>query len=101
MTRSYKYSERDYSFGQTMITLRVTLDMTQVDLAAFLACRVAPCRDGKAGSAIPSRSISSNSLNCASSVPLFMAGVKRKRSTRSGRPRSRKYALTKPGYTPS
>src|SRR5215469_15726007 len=36
MKRSYKYSERDYAFGQTMMSLRTTLDMTQVDLAVFL-----------------------------------------------------------------
>jgi len=36
MKRSLKYGERDYSFGQVMVTLRTAIGMTQVELAEFL-----------------------------------------------------------------
>ena len=36
MKQSLKYGERDYSFGQVMVTLRTAVGMTQVALAKFL-----------------------------------------------------------------
>src|SRR2546430_7592598 len=34
LVKSYSYRERDYAFGQLMLTLRTTLGLTQAGLAA-------------------------------------------------------------------
>ena len=34
--RHHTYDERDYAFGQTIVTMRTAMNLTQVELARFL-----------------------------------------------------------------
>jgi WD40 repeat protein/transcriptional regulator with XRE-family HTH domain len=49
----YSYGERDYTFGQTMATLRTTLGLTQAELAQFLQISRRAVGGWEAGSSYP------------------------------------------------
>jgi len=50
---SFTYGERDYAFGQAMLTRRAAMHLTQVDLARFLAISRGAVLAWEAGSSYP------------------------------------------------
>ncbi len=51
--RTHTYGERDYAFGQAMLTRRAVMHLTQVDLARFLAISRGAVLAWEAGSSYP------------------------------------------------
>ena len=51
--RTHSYSERDYAFGQAMMTLRTAIRLTQVDLARLLGVSRGAVLSWEAGSSYP------------------------------------------------
>jgi hypothetical protein len=56
--KHYPYSERDYTFGQLMLTLRTTIGLTQTGWVSGWAFPGAPWRSGRPASATPKRNAS-------------------------------------------
>ncbi len=53
MKRSTRYGERDYAFGQVMLTLRMSIGLTQVGLADLLGVSRRAVGDWEAGLSYP------------------------------------------------
>ena len=53
MRSSYQYRERDYAFGQEMLTLRTHIGLTQAGLADLLGVSRRAVADWEAGSSYP------------------------------------------------
>src|SRR5439155_24172257 len=53
LVKSYSYRERDYAFGQLMLTLRTTLGLTQAGLAEVLGISRRAVAEWEAGSSYP------------------------------------------------
>src|SRR5947209_19460932 len=51
--KSYSYHERDYAFGQLMLTLRTTIGLTQAGLAELLHVHRRAVAGWEAGSSYP------------------------------------------------
>ncbi len=51
--KQFSYGERDYAFGQAMLTLRTTMGLTQRDLADLLSISRRAVGDWEAGSSYP------------------------------------------------
>src|SRR2546422_3177642 len=53
LVKSYSYSERDYAFGQLMLSLRMRISLTQAGLAALLHVQRRAVAGWEAGSSYP------------------------------------------------
>src|SRR5213076_1105884 len=53
LVKSYSYSERDYAFGQMMLSLRMRISLTQADLAKLLHVQRRAVAGWEAGSSYP------------------------------------------------
>src|SRR5438270_8892453 len=53
LLKSYSYSERDYAFGQLMLSLRMRISLTQAGLAALLHIQRRAVAAWEAGSSYP------------------------------------------------
>src|SRR6266853_1415390 len=53
LVKRYSYSERDYAFGQLMLTLRTTIGLTQAGLAERLGVSRRAVAQWEAGSSYP------------------------------------------------
>src|SRR5256712_4956382 len=53
LVKSYSYNERDYAFGQLMLTLRMRLGLTQASLAELLHVHRRAVAGWEAGSSYP------------------------------------------------
>jgi transcriptional regulator with XRE-family HTH domain len=51
--KRYSYSERDYAFGQLMLTLRTSIGLTQAGLADLLGVSRRAVAEWEAGSSYP------------------------------------------------
>ena len=51
--KRYSYSERDYAFGQAMLTLRTSIGLTQAGLADLLGVSRRAVAEWEAGSSYP------------------------------------------------
>ncbi len=51
--RTHTYRERDYAFGQAIVTLRTAMNLTQVELARFLGVSRGAVLGWEAGGSYP------------------------------------------------
>ena len=56
--KRFSYAERDYAFGQRLLTLRTTIGLTQAGLAQHLASRAKRSEGGRPARVIPKLNIS-------------------------------------------
>ena len=72
--KSYSYKERDYAFGQLMLTLRMRLGLTQADLAEVLHVHRRAVAGWEAGSSYPKAEHLKELITLAVQQQAFAAG---------------------------
>ena len=72
--KRYSYCERDYAFGQLMLTLRTTMGLTQAELAQRLGISRHAVAEWEAGSSYPKTERLKGLIELAVRVSAFAAG---------------------------
>src|SRR5213076_1847893 len=74
LVKSYSYSERDYAFGQMMLSLRMRISLTQADLAKLLHVQRRAVAGWEAGSSYPKADHLKELITVAVRASAFAAG---------------------------
>src|SRR2546427_11557314 len=72
--RSHTYGERDYAFGQAIVTLRTAIGLTQVKLAHVLGISRVAVQGWEAGSSYPKAEHLKRFIELAVKLRAFAAG---------------------------
>ena len=72
--KRFSYGERDYAFGQRMLTLRTTIDLTQADLAEHLGISRKAVGGWEAGESYPKAEHLKELMTLAMRASAFPAG---------------------------
>src|SRR6266487_6243083 len=74
LVKRYSYSERDYAFGQLMLTLRTTIGLTQAGLADRLGISRRSVAEWEAGSSYPKAERLQQLITLGVQLQVFPAG---------------------------
>src|SRR5437016_14436315 len=74
LVKRYSYHERDYAFGQLMLTLRTTIGLTQAGLAELLHVHRRAVGGWEAGSSYPKAEHRKELMTLAVQQQAFAAG---------------------------
>ena len=83
--KRYSYGERDYAFGQEMLTLRTSIGLTQAGLADLLGVSRRAVADWEAGSSYPKTERLKQLIALGCSNRPLPPGARPRRSARSGK----------------
>jgi DNA-binding XRE family transcriptional regulator len=96
MKRSF-YRERDYAFGQTFLTLRTTIGLTQAELAQRLGISRKAVGEWEAGETYPTAEHLKAVIALAVGHQVWPSGREEEETARCGRRLTRRCCLMKPG----
>jgi transcriptional regulator with XRE-family HTH domain len=74
LVKSYSYGERDYAFGQLMLTLRMRIGQTQAGLAELLHVQRRAVAGWEAGSSYPKAELLKQLIALGVRASAFAAG---------------------------
>jgi transcriptional regulator with XRE-family HTH domain len=98
--KRFSYGERDYAFGQRMLTLRTTIGLTQAGLAQHLGVSRKAVEKWEAGESYPTAEHLKALLALGVRAVAFPADGRKSRCVPCGRQRTRRCSSMSPGSLP-
>ena len=97
LVKGASYRDRDYAFGQVMLTLRTKIGLTQAGLADFLGVSRRTVGDWEAGNKYPNAEHLNEFITLPSSIMPFQLGWRHRRRMPCGTPLTRRFCSMKRG----
>jgi transcriptional regulator with XRE-family HTH domain len=88
--RTHTYRERDYAFGQAIVTLRTAMGLTQVELARFLGVSRGAVLGWEGGSSYPKAESLKRFIALGVHQQAFAADARKRRSVSCGKQHTRR-----------
>src|SRR5215472_8281354 len=97
LVKRYSYGEHDYPFGQTMLTLRSRIGLTQAGLAALLRVSRRAVGEWEGGLSYPTAEHLQHFIELGAQQHVFAPSGRKRRSAPYGKWLINGFSLMKPG----